>query len=51
MGIREMIERVRAELYELIERHGTSDKRTINKSQQLDGLLNEYGRIKVKVVS
>jgi hypothetical protein len=38
----ELLERVRIELYELIEKYGTKDVKVVEKSQELDRLLNEY---------
>jgi hypothetical protein len=45
MGIDELIEKTRVELYEFIESYGTVHVKTILKSQELDILLNQRGKV------
>lgn len=38
----EKVEKVRNEMHELIMKYGTNDVRVVEKSQELDRVLNEY---------
>lgn len=38
-----MFEKVRAELHDYIDKYGLNDERTIEKSQELDRIMNSLG--------
>lgn len=39
-----MIEQKRAELSQCVQKHGLTSTTTLNKSQELDSLLNQYNK-------
>jgi hypothetical protein len=48
-NLREQIELRRAEMIQLAEEYGFLDERVLAKSQELDLLINEFERNKVKI--
>ncbi len=45
-----MLEKLRKEMHELIDKYGLDDERTVAKSQELDEVLNEIERLKKEAI-